>query len=278
MSDILFKRFKSSTNEDELPAKTIPTNNCDLQKEALNTFREQLIKDEKGIDIPTDDATLLRFLRAKNFNVKQSVALVHRSQQWKQKNEDMLSIPFEDCKGILENEVVNVLKQRDAKGRRVIYIRAKNWNPEELSLTHGCKAGWHLIEEIIREEETQNNGVVGIFDLGDLPLAKIAYFVSFFTFKQCHRLITFYQGGFPIKVKGVYFISSPMIVSSLFMSVKYLLKKKLRDRIIVDSTGPHILHGDLGKENLPDILAGDVPFEQSLDKEVIKAVFSGQKF
>jgi len=221
---------------------------------------------------------LLRFLRAKNFNLKSSVALVHRSQQWKKKNQDMLSISFDECKGVLDSEVLNIFKLRDKYGRRVIYVKGKNWNPEEYSLTHACKACWHLAEEVVQEDETQQNGVVGIFDLGDLPLARIIYLVSFFTFKQCHRMITFYQGGYPIKVKNIFFISSPFVVASLFTSVKYLMKKKLRDRIIVTASGPEFLHDYLGKDNLPDCLGGDIMYEDSLDKDVIKAVYSTQKF
>lgn len=270
----IFKKIKQVQPESIKPEKQKQeefVETPEICESSLKLFREAL-QGENDMNINLDDATLLRFLRAKSFKIPESVALARRSQQFIVKNRDFLSISFEDSKIILENRLLVVLKHRDSQGRRILYFRAKIWDPDQASLNHIFASTWHIIEQLLLDEETQRNGIILILNNVDVQTSKMAYMVSHFTLSQMIRMIAFYQGGYPVKVKGILSIETPWLITYTYNTVKLLLKKKLRDRIGIYSNGPESLEKYFNKEILPECLGGDLPFDEAIDHGIIKAV------
>ncbi|PSN38163.1 hypothetical protein C0J52_14548 [Blattella germanica] len=69
-----------------------------------------------------DDEFLIRFLRPTKFYPESALALMKRAAEFKQNNASVLDniMPIQEEKVFCENDVVNVLVNRDQKGRRIL--------------------------------------------------------------------------------------------------------------------------------------------------------------
>ncbi|KAF8555231.1 CRAL/TRIO domain-containing protein [Imleria badia] len=87
------------------------------QADILKTFREQLFAEgilHEGDSIGTDDPTLLRFLRARKFNLDESKKMVKNCQHWRQ-----------SVSGIGIDELRNRMDPFDYPGREEVF---KSWS------------------------------------------------------------------------------------------------------------------------------------------------------
>lgn len=92
--------------------------------------------DDKTLYFRTDEVFLLIFLRPCKFYAKSAYELMKRIAEFKDKNAALLSnlMPSDEKIAMLEHNVVNVIKGRDHKNRRMLVVSCgKSWDPSAVS-------------------------------------------------------------------------------------------------------------------------------------------------
>nr|CAD7431802.1 unnamed protein product [Timema monikensis] len=92
-------------------------------KEATVALRE-LIRANKNLHYRDDDEFLIRFLRPTKFYPESALALMIRAAEFKVKNASVVKdlMPKDEYKTLVENNVVNVIVDRDQLGRRILQV------------------------------------------------------------------------------------------------------------------------------------------------------------
>jgi hypothetical protein len=240
----------------------------------LIEFRKALLKQVQPLTINLDDdELLLRFLRVANFEINGAIKSVKKYQTFAEENMEILSTPFSDCEFVYEEDLICVLKERDDQGRKVIVIKARNWTPETVSLELGAMAAWFILDELLMDVETQVNGLAVVIDISEVGIMRAARFATYFTPTLITRLVNFYQGGYPVKIKSIISVSTPRLVNTIYAGFKYLLKNKMRERLHLHSERPKILLNYFNKNILPESLAGSLPEHKAYDEEMMNRLF-----
>ena len=123
----------------------------------------------------TDDAFILRFLRARKFDTFESFKLLGRYFEYRQDNPNLFKdfTTSEQCiKEALYDGIPAVLENSDHYGRRILVLYSANWDNSRYGLAAIYRAILLTLEKLIDSEECQINGFVIIVDW------------SQFTFKQ----------------------------------------------------------------------------------------------
>lgn len=127
-----------------------------------------------------------------------------------------------------DHNVVNILTNRDQKGRRVMIVNAGAiWDPSAVSSDQMFRMFYviHLLAQL--EPESQINGVVVIMDYENMSLKQ----VKAMTPASTKRLITFIQDAMPLRMKEIHMIKQPFIFNMVWSVVKPFLQEKLKNRV-----------------------------------------------
>lgn len=117
-----------------------------------------ILTEDKTIYFDTEDDFLVIFLRPCKFYAESAFALMKRIADFKVKNAALLDdlMPQDERVALLENNVVNVLKGRDHKGRRVLIVNAgKSWDPSKVTADQMFRIFYLIHEAAMLEPETQ---------------------------------------------------------------------------------------------------------------------------
>lgn len=123
----------------------------------------------------SDDEFVIRFLRARKYDVFEAFQLYARYFEFRQDNPTLFK-SFQACepgiKDALFDGLPGVLPNHDHFGRRIIVLYSANWDNSRYKLTAIYRAILLTLEKLIDTDESQINGFVVIVDW------------SQFTFKQ----------------------------------------------------------------------------------------------
>ena len=106
----------------------------------------------------TDDEFLIIFLRPCKFYPESALALMKRIADFKVKHAALIDnlLPNDERTAIFENNVVNVLKNRDHKRRRVLVVNAgKSWDPSKVNADQMFRIFYLIHEAAVLEPATQ---------------------------------------------------------------------------------------------------------------------------
>lgn len=146
----------------------------------------------------------------------------------KHRNElyDLLPEQIKDM--VMNNNVVNVLTNRDHKGRRVLLVNVGGvWDPSQVSTDQLLRILYLIHLVALLEPETQIRGAVVIMDYKDLGYRQIRAFTPTFAMK----LMTFIQDAMPLRLKEVHFVHNPMLFNVVWKVIKPMVKEKLNKRV-----------------------------------------------
>ncbi|XP_067219041.1 alpha-tocopherol transfer protein isoform X3 [Chanodichthys erythropterus] len=111
---------------------------------------------------------LIRFLQARDFDVALAFKLLINYHKWRQECPEITAdLRPSSVIGLLRNNYHGVLRTRDDAGSRVLIYRIGQWNPKEFTAYEVFRVSLITSELIVREWETQRNGLKVIFDLQD---------------------------------------------------------------------------------------------------------------
>nr|3W67_A Chain A, Alpha-tocopherol transfer protein [Mus musculus]3W67_B Chain B, Alpha-tocopherol transfer protein [Mus musculus]3W67_C Chain C, Alpha-tocopherol transfer protein [Mus musculus]3W67_D Chain D, Alpha-tocopherol transfer protein [Mus musculus]3W68_A Chain A, Alpha-tocopherol transfer protein [Mus musculus]3W68_B Chain B, Alpha-tocopherol transfer protein [Mus musculus]3W68_C Chain C, Alpha-tocopherol transfer protein [Mus musculus]3W68_D Chain D, Alpha-tocopherol transfer protein [M len=196
---------------------------------------------------PLTDAFLLRFLRARDFDLDLAWRLMKNYYKWRAECPELSAdLRPRSILGLLKAGYHGVLRSRDSTGSRVLIYRIAYWDPKVFTAYDVFRVSLITSELIVQEVETQRNGVKAIFDLEGWQVSH-AFQITPSVAKKIAAVLT---DSFPLKVRGIHLINEPVIFHAVFSMIKPFLTEKIKDRI-------H-LHGNNYKSSMlqhfPDIL------------------------
>ncbi|KAF5300289.1 hypothetical protein FQA39_LY11146 [Lamprigera yunnana] len=217
-----------------------------------------LLKNDPSLNFSTDDDFLIIFLRPCKFYAKSAYELMKRIAEFKEKHKQLVEnlMPEDEKEEFINSNAVNVLKDRDHKGRRVLIQHCgSKWDPSKLSSDHVFKMLYLMHEAAVIEPETQVNGGVVILDFEGLSTKH----VMAFTPAVSMRLLSFIQDAMPLRLKEVHIVKQPFIFNMVWAIFKPFVKEKLKGRLHFHGDKMSSLHKFLAPSHLPKNYGGDLP-------------------
>lgn len=237
------------------------------EKETLRDRDIQALRDmvllHKGLKSRTDDAFLLRFLRARKFDHDRAYNMLINYYTMRARNADILDhIKPSSVEHIYDYGVVTVLPRRDQQGRRIVYFRPGKWNPYECQLTDIIKTALLGLEVAILDEQTQVCGVVVIKNMTDLGVVQARNIKR----RAVKLWLSLLQDVFPMRLKAIHVVNEPSIFSTIFTIVKPFLKQKTAKRLHFHASSLESLREHFDVDLLPEELGGRLPPGDELAK------------
>ncbi|KAL0965971.1 hypothetical protein UPYG_G00288880 [Umbra pygmaea] len=193
------------------------------------------------------DCFLIKFLRARDFDVEQSLKLLVNYQRWRRECPEIsANLHPSSVLGLLQNHYHGVLRNRDDSGSRVLFYRIGQWNPKNFTAYQVFRVSLITSELIVQETETQRNGLKAIFDMKGWCFAH-AFQITPSLAKRISSVLT---DSFPLKVRGIHLINEPMLFRPVFAMIRPFLPEKIKKRIHV--------HGCTFQETLRDFFSKDI--------------------
>ncbi|XP_076601416.1 alpha-tocopherol transfer protein [Chaetodon auriga] len=171
---------------------------------------------------------LLRFLRARDFDVELSLKLLLNYQQWRKESPEISTcLSPSSVLGLLNTSYHAVLPQRDHTGSRVLIYRIGQWNPKDWSAFQVFRVSLMTSEIISMETETQRRGLKAIFDLQGWSLGHALQINP----SLARKISSVLSDSFPLKVRGIHLVNEPMFFRPVFAMIRPFLPDKIKQRI-----------------------------------------------
>ncbi|CAK9799184.1 Alpha-tocopherol transfer protein-like [Anthophora quadrimaculata] len=230
------------------------------QKEALAQLKE-LLKAEKNLNVPLEnEAWLIRFLRPCKYYPESALKLIKNYYSFKVKHSNVYKdLKPSKEKNIFEQNILQVLPNRDQHGRRILIIElGKRWKHNKCSLDEVFKGCVLYVEAAMLEPATQIAGAVVIFDMDGLSLQQTWQFTPPFA----KRIVDWLQDSVPLRVKNLHIVNQPYVFNMVFALFKPFLREKLKNRIIFHGTDRKSLHQYISPKCLPACYGGTLELER----------------
>uniref|UniRef100_A0A1Q3FZQ0 Putative phosphatidylinositol transfer protein sec14 n=1 Tax=Culex tarsalis TaxID=7177 RepID=A0A1Q3FZQ0_CULTA len=217
-----------------------------------------LLKDATDLHYKDDDEFLLIFLRPCHFYPESALKMMRRIAEFKKTNHNLLHnlMPEDEKKAFTEHNVVNVLANRDQKGRRVLLVNCGQlWDPKAVSSEQLFRLFYiiHLLAQL--EPETQINGAVVIMDFDGLGMKQVKALSPSFS----KLLLTFIQEALPLRLKEVHIIKQPFIFKMVWALFTPFIKEKLNKRMFFHGANMKQFHQYISPDVLPKNYGGNLP-------------------
>lgn len=209
----------------------------------IDTLRERAARESERCLTELSDPFLLRFLRARDFNIDLALKLLVNYHKWRDEcpeiSADVRPAPVI---GLLHSGYHCALKSRDQSGSRVLIYRIGQWDTKQFSAYQVFRVSLITSELIVQETETQRNGLKAIFDLQGWRFAH-AFQITPTIAKRIAAVLT---DSYPLKVRGIHLLNEPMIFHTVFALIRPFLSDKIKQRIYMhgsnyrESLGQHI--------------------------------------
>ncbi|XP_021922038.1 clavesin-2-like isoform X1 [Zootermopsis nevadensis] len=237
---------KAAVELNEKP-ETVQTN--------ISSLRSMVLA-ETHLHVRTDDAFLLRFLRARKFNCAEAFRMLQRYYIMKLRCPELFKTPRPSEKQhILEMQAQNMLEDRDSNGRRVYIFRVEKCDAANVSIEDIFRTNLLALEHIVQEPETQIAGLAVIVDMNGFGFQHAKFLSPYYA----RRTVDVIQETFPLRFKGFHVINQPFYFDAVFAVLKPFLKEKIRRRIYLHGRDLISLHAFISPEILPAEYGGRKP-------------------
>ncbi|XP_070392715.1 alpha-tocopherol transfer protein-like [Dermacentor albipictus] len=220
----------------------------------------RLLSEESWLECPTDEEFLVKFLRARKYDVEEAFKNIRKYFRVKQETREMFdnlnpySVPFDStCR---QHRLVTVSRQRDSLGRGVVLLRLGAWNSRKCSLIDYFRVSLVQVEWLLFQQDVQVRGVVFVLDFKGLSVYHITQYTPYFISKLLYLM----QDCYPIRVKALYVIHNPALFDVLFAAAKRFMKPKLLQRVRLLGHDLVKLHSLLPADVIPKEAGGTHEF------------------
>uniref|UniRef100_A0A3B3IEW7 Alpha-tocopherol transfer protein n=1 Tax=Oryzias latipes TaxID=8090 RepID=A0A3B3IEW7_ORYLA len=223
------------------------------ESEQLRAFVSRLRQaaDEAGggpAGPPLSDGFLLKFLRARDFDVELSLKLLLNYLRWRRDSPEISScLSPSSVLGLLHMSYHAVLPQRDHAGSRVLIYRIGQWNTKDWSPYQVFRVSLMTSEIISMETETQRRGLKAIFDLQGWSLGHALQINP----SLAKKISCVLSDSFPLKVRGIHLVNEPRFFRPVFAMIRPFLPEKIKQRIHMHGAD---FHSDLRHFFHPHVL------------------------
>ena len=154
-----------------------------------------------------------------------------------------------------------VLPGTDRRGRRVVVYNARALRASK-DLEALQKSLCLLLERITRDEETVRRGVVVVADCSGYSLSMLRK-LSVVDARRGSDMV----GDFPCRLRMIYAVNLPTLLSPVASFIRACLSKRQKDRLRVNVSLPKL--ADFDPRRLPPSLGGSLEFDWATLAEVV---------
>ncbi|KAG9347488.1 hypothetical protein JZ751_005055 [Albula glossodonta] len=247
-------------------AKVELKENPDTLHQDIQEVRDMIITRPDIGFLRTDDAFILRFLRARKFNHFEAFRLLAQYFEYRQQNLDMfknLKPTDPGIKQALKDGFPGVLSNLDRYGRKILVLFAANWDQSRYTFVDILRAILLSLEAMIEDPELQVNGFVLIIDWSNFTfkqaskltpsmlrlaiegLQLLIILVGTLTSPLSNHFISKLD-SFPARFGGIHFVNQPWYIHALYTVIRPFLKDKTRKRILPSELGGMLPPYDMG--------------------------------
>lgn len=243
-----------------------------IRQTALEEVRH-LISGEPSLHCPTDDAFLVKFLRARKYDAQAAFRNIKKYFKTRKDHPEMFQdltpkrLAFDAvCR---KHRLITISRHRDPMGRIAALLKAGAWNAEICRLNDFIRVCLAIVEHFLRWEEAQIRGIVVVVDLKGLGI----YHLAHYTPSVIRTVVSLVQDVMPMRLKGIYFVNNPPIFDVFLAIVKLFMKAKLLRRIRILGYQPKGLHELVPEDVIPEEHGGTNesydfdPLERELEAE-----------
>lgn len=225
----------------------------EVKCQTLQEFRDLIY--ERGECIPhrMDDDFLIRFLRARNFNVFRAHRLIVNYYNFKEEHPEIhQDVRPTDMSYIGEDDVVTVPAYRTQCGRRMMIYRMGNWDPRKYPVEEIFKATVVILELGVLEPRAQVLGGIVIFDLKGISMSH----VWVVTPQIANMVLALMVTSFPIKTHAIHILHQSWVFDAIYAVFKPLLNSHMKGRIFFHGDNMDSLHKHISPNHLPKVYGG----------------------
>ncbi|KAF5274939.1 hypothetical protein FQR65_LT04280 [Abscondita terminalis] len=228
----------------------------DTRCQILDEFRDKIYEQGEIEPHRTDDAFLLRFLRAKKFVVRHAYKLLVNYYKFKENNPEFFEdVDFEVIHNVVKDQIITVPPYREQTGRRVMLFRMGLWDPAKYTSAELFQTTMLILELAILEPRAQILGGICMFDLGGLTMQQAWYLTPTIARQIFDIMVT----SFPMQIKSVHIVNQPWIFEMIFNLFKPFLNEEMRERIFIHGDNMESLHKEIEPKYLPERYGGVHP-------------------
>lgn len=217
---------------------------------------------------------MLRFLRARKFNLDRSLQLYTNYYKYKHKFRHLLAnFHPRFVKDVLNAGIFGVLEQPMYNQSRVLCVIPSRWDYVTIPSGNPYKTFIMILEKLVDDEEVQVHGLT-IFDNMENMSWHLAY--AFLCSEQFQRgALVELQDSFPLRFKGFHMFHQPWYLSMIMRVVRPFLSQKHRDRIQAHGNDYAVLDDYIERDNLPSNFGGN---SASLEADNLMKFFNDSFF
>ncbi|XP_028127985.1 clavesin-1-like isoform X3 [Diabrotica virgifera virgifera] len=230
--------------------------NPETREQVLQDFRDMIF--ERGECIPhrTDDAFLLRFLRARQFVIGRAHRLFVNYYDFKENNPEFFKdVSLKHMLKMGDDSIITVPPYREQNGRRILLYRWGNWDPAKFSSDEIFAATMLVLELAILEQRAQILGGIGMWDLGGLSLKQAWHMTPSVASKVVQVMVT----SFPMKIEALHIVNQSWVFDMCYNIFKPFLDDKMKERIFFHGEDMESLHRHIDPKHLPERYGGIHP-------------------
>ncbi|XP_030761152.1 alpha-tocopherol transfer protein-like [Sitophilus oryzae] len=240
-NDSIMKWAKSNINEDP-----------DFKIQIIEEFRNMIF--EKGECDPdrTDDAYLLRFLRARHFIIRMAHRLIVNHENFKKSYPEFFTdLDYMKIWDIGETEIFSIPPYVDKEGRRMLIVRFGKWDPSQFTTDELFQSIIMMIQIASLEPKFQILGGVCIIDAADIGTGQAWYLTP----TIIKHILSVAYGAFPHRVHALHIINASKIFDYAFGMIRPFLSVIMKQRIFIHSNFDS-LHKHIEPKYLPKRYGG----------------------
>lgn len=259
---------------------------CTLSKEVQAKAKKELNEDPKtrqkkidqlraeiakypGLKACTDAGFLLRFLRARKFDLTRAYDLLVNYYAVRNTYPELLSdMKPSTVKMCIELGNTHILPGRCEDGSRVLLFRPGLWDPRtsDIKITDLLRMNLLSVEQLLKEdEEVQIHGIQFCLDASNVG----RYHALEIAKGWPGVMISIFQDALPMRLKGIHYINEPTIMSYIFSFIKPFLKEKTKQRLHFHGHDLSDLQKTIPKDILPETYGGEkppLPYQDGYDR------------
>ncbi|XP_053322110.1 alpha-tocopherol transfer protein isoform X1 [Spea bombifrons] len=245
-------------------------------QKAIEILRQKAQAETGHWPLGLSDDFLLRFLRARDFCIELAFKLLKNYHKWRKECPEITAdLQPSSLLNLFRSGYHGVLKSRDAYGSRVLIYRIEQWDPKEFSAYEVFRVSLITSELLVKDAETQRNGIKAIFDLQGWRLAH-AFQITPTIAKRIAAVMT---DSFPLKVRGIHLINEPLFFYPVFALIKPFLPEKIKQRVHLHGCNYlSSLHNHFSGNILPPEYGGTGPPMAELSEEWADYIMSSENY
>jgi len=212
-----------------------------------------------------DDDFIRQFLRGKKYDVKVATASLHNYLQKRIHAYPHVYLIVDPRSYVAGNDIgaIRFLSRTDEHNRKVVVIRAGQWDPQVLDVHSGLNQLLFFFDEAVRMFPTvSKEGIVMILDLKKVGYKQITQITP----SVLYMGVRLFVDNVPVKYKAMHVINLNVFMLAVFTTFKLLLPKKLRDRVHTHGK-EDALHENITPTILPEMYGGPYSEEDAYDDE-----------